>query len=104
MVGLLHAAKTCRFSGSIFDPFLVNSQSKICLFYGTFSISMAVLDPFLDVFLTVHLSMIFDVHRFNSARSRTSCCRVLRFTGYTSLAAALEASPLRAVASFVSPL
>jgi hypothetical protein len=42
------------FLGSIFAPFLVNSQSRICLFYGTFSMSKVVFGPFLDVFLTVH--------------------------------------------------
>ena len=46
------------FLGSIFAPFLVNSQSRICLFYGTFWISGVVLDPFWDLFWDVHLSMI----------------------------------------------
>jgi hypothetical protein len=41
------------FLGSIFAPFLVNSQSRICLFYGTFSMSKVVFGPFLDVFWTV---------------------------------------------------
>jgi hypothetical protein len=48
------------FLGSIFAPFLVNSQSRICLFYGTFSISMAVLDPFWDLFWDVHLAVLLD--------------------------------------------
>jgi hypothetical protein len=43
------------FLSSIFPLFLVNSQSRICLFYGTFSISRVVPDPFLDPFWTVHL-------------------------------------------------
>ena len=46
------------FLGSIFDPFLDFSWTRICLFYGTFSISMSVLDPFSDDFLTVHLVTI----------------------------------------------
>jgi hypothetical protein len=41
------------------DPFLVNSQSRICLFYGTFSISHAAGDPFLGQFLTVHSPVLF---------------------------------------------
>jgi hypothetical protein len=46
------------FLRSIFDPFLANSQSRICLFYGTFSISRCLLDPFSDDFLTVHLTAV----------------------------------------------
>ena len=46
------------FLGSIFAPFLVNSQSRICLFYGTFWPTRVVFGPFLDGFLTVHLSTI----------------------------------------------
>jgi hypothetical protein len=46
------------FLRSIFDPFLANSQSRICLFYGTFWIWRCLLDPFSDDFLTVHLTMI----------------------------------------------
>jgi hypothetical protein len=38
------------FLGSIFDPFLVNSQSRICLFYGTFWPTRVVFGPFLDLF------------------------------------------------------
>jgi hypothetical protein len=47
------------FLRSIFAPFLANSLRAICLFYGTFSISMVVLDPLLDLFCTVHFIMIF---------------------------------------------
>jgi hypothetical protein len=46
------------FLRSIFAPFLVNSQSRICLFYGTFWPTRVVFDPFLDGFLTVHLVTI----------------------------------------------
>ena len=42
------------FLGSIFDPFLVNSQSRICLFYGTFRLREWIFGPFLDRFFTVH--------------------------------------------------
>jgi hypothetical protein len=38
------------FLGSIFDPFLDFSWTRICLFYGTFSISRCLLDPLLDLF------------------------------------------------------
>jgi hypothetical protein len=47
------------FLGSIFDPFSDFSWTRICLFYGTFSMSMVVFGPFLDVFWTVHFIMIF---------------------------------------------
>jgi hypothetical protein len=43
------------FLRSIFDPFLANSQSRICLFYWTFWPTRVVFGPFLDVFWTVHL-------------------------------------------------
>jgi hypothetical protein len=46
------------FLRSIFDPFLANSQSRICLFYGTFSISRCLLDPFWDPFWDVHLTAV----------------------------------------------
>jgi hypothetical protein len=47
------------FLGSIFDPFLVNFQSRICLFQRVSCPSKVVFGPFLDVFLTVHLTAIF---------------------------------------------
>ena len=47
------------FLRSIFDPFLANSLRAICFIYWVFSISMSVLDPFLDPFLHVHFIMIF---------------------------------------------
>jgi hypothetical protein len=50
-----------RFLRSIFDPFLVNSQSRICLFQRVSWISGVVLDPFWDLFWDVHLSMIFGI-------------------------------------------
>jgi hypothetical protein len=46
------------FLGSIFDPFSDFSLRAICLFYGTFSMSMVVFGPFWDLFWDVHLSMI----------------------------------------------
>ena len=46
------------FLTSILHPFLDFSLRAICLFYGTFSISRCLLDPFSDDFLTVHLPMI----------------------------------------------
>jgi hypothetical protein len=46
------------FLRSIFDPFWDFSLRAICLFYGTFSISRCLLDPFSDDFLTVHLVTI----------------------------------------------
>ncbi len=71
------------FFGSIFPLFLVNSQSRICLFYGTFWISRVVLDPFWDPFWTVHFIMIFTFVGYmclvallklsRVSRGRTSC-------------------------------
>ncbi len=49
------------FLRSIFDPFLAFARFAICLFYGTFSISRCLLDPFSDDFLTVHFIMIFAI-------------------------------------------
>ncbi len=46
------------FLGSIFDPFSDFSLRAICLFYGTFSMSKVVFGPFLDGFLTVHLTAV----------------------------------------------
>jgi hypothetical protein len=47
------------FLRSIFDPFSDFSLRAICLFYGTFSISRCLLDPFSDDFLTVHFIALF---------------------------------------------
>ena len=51
------------FLGSIFDPFLDFSWTRICLFYGVSCPSKVVFGPFLDVFLTVHFIMIFCLPR-----------------------------------------
>ena len=42
------------FFGSIFDLFLDAALLVRDVFYGTFSMSMVVFGPFLDVFWTVH--------------------------------------------------
>jgi hypothetical protein len=47
------------FLRSIFDPFLALVRFAIWLFYGVFSPSMSVLDPFSDDFLTVHFIALF---------------------------------------------
>jgi hypothetical protein len=76
------------FLRSIFAPFLVNSQSRICLFYGTFWPTRVVFGPFLDRFFTVHLGVGFAPFGtllcpvwFSSA-----CCIVSSTTlGYSAL-------------------
>jgi hypothetical protein len=47
------------FLRSILDPFSALVRFAICLFYGTFSMSMVVWALFLGGFLTVHFIMIF---------------------------------------------
>jgi hypothetical protein len=46
---------------SIFDPFSDFSLRAICFIYWVFSISMSVLDPFLDLFWDVHLAVLLDL-------------------------------------------
>jgi hypothetical protein len=65
------------FLGSIFDPFSDFSLRAICLFYGTFSMSMVVFGPFLDVFWTVHFITILPTLGPPGARWLTGhCCRL----------------------------
>jgi hypothetical protein len=59
------------FLRSIFDPFLANSQSRISLFYGTFSMSMVVFGPFSDVFWTVLLVTILSTFHQSGVRVLT---------------------------------
>jgi hypothetical protein len=63
------------FFGSIFPLFLVNSQSRICLFYGVSCPSKVVFGPFSDVFLTVHFIALFT------------------FVGYVCLVAVVDVVP-----------
>jgi hypothetical protein len=59
------------FLGSIFAPFLVNSQSRICLFYGTFWLTRVVFGPFSDVFWTVLLVTILSTFHQSGVRVLT---------------------------------
>jgi hypothetical protein len=73
------------FLGSIFAPFLAFVRFAICLFYGTFSMSMVVFGPFLDVFWTVHFITILPTLGPPGARWVTGhCCRWLAWGLVTS--------------------
>jgi hypothetical protein len=58
------------FLRSIFDPFSDFSLRAICFIYWVFSISMSVLDPFLDLFWDVHLTVVFTFVGVDSRHHR----------------------------------
>ena len=82
-----------QFLRSIFDPFLDFSLLTICLFYGTFSMSMVVWALFLGGFLTVHLTAIFISLGPPGARWLTGHCPLVAYQVVADLACGLVFTP-----------
>jgi hypothetical protein len=81
------------FLRSIFAPFLAKSLRAICLFYGTFSMSMVVWALFLGGFLTVHLTAIFISLGPPGARWLTGHCPLVAYQVVADLACGLVFTP-----------